>query len=62
MQIKSKTLVHKTCPQVYYLLQTNVGVSALRGLIVASLRINHIYIITDKVETKPYLHQNHFIG
>ena len=37
----------------------NVGVSLLYGLILASLRINQIYIKTDQVQVKPYLHQNH---
>ena len=46
--------------KVYPLLPTNVGV--LHGLIVASLRINQIYIKIDKVKIKPYLHQNHSIG
>ena len=34
-----------------------MGVSPLHGLIVASLRINQIYIKRDKVKIKPYLHQ-----
>ena len=58
MYLKTSTLVHKSCPQVYPLLFTNVGVSFLDGLIVASLRINQIYIKIDKVQVKPYLHQN----
>ena len=62
MQIKSNTLVHNACLQVYPLLYTNVRVSPLHGLIVASLRINQIYIKIDKVKIKPYLHQNHSIG
>ena len=37
------------------------GVSLLHGLIVASLRINKTYIKIDKVKTKSYLHQNHYI-
>ena len=41
--------------EVYPLLSTNIGVSPLHGLIVASLRINQIYIKIDKVKIKPYL-------
>ena len=37
---KTNILVHNACPQVYPLLYTNLGVSPLHGLIVASLRIN----------------------
>ena len=62
MQIKTNTLVHNTFPQVYPLLSTDVEVSLLHGLIVASLRINQIYIKLDKVQVKPYLHQSHSIG
>ena len=62
MQIKTNTLFHNAFPQVYPLLSTNMGVSFLHGLIVASLRINQIYIKIDKVQVKPYLHQNHSIG
>ena len=58
----TNTAVHKAGPQGYPLLSTNVGVSPLHGLIVASLRINQIYIKIDKVQVKPYLHQNHSIG
>ena len=58
MYVKTNALVHSACPQVYPLLSTNdVGVSMLHGLIVASLRINQIYIKIDKVQIKPYLHQ-----
>ena len=60
--IKTNTLVHNAWPQVYPLLSTNMGVSLLHELIVASLRINKIYIKIDKVKIKPYLHQNHSIG
>ena len=45
-----------------HLFSINVGVSLLHGLIVASIRINKIYIKIDKVKIKPYLHQNHSIG
>ena len=38
------------------------GVSLLQGLIVASLKIDKIYIKIDKVRIKLYLHQNHSIG
>ena len=41
---KTNTFVHNACPQVYPLLSTSVGVSLLHGLIVASLRINQIYL------------------
>ena len=57
MYVKTNTLVHSACPQVYPLLSTNVEVSILHRLIVASLRINQIYIKIDKVQIKPYLHQ-----
>ena len=53
MWIKTNTLVYNACPQVHPLLSTNVGVSLLHGLIVASLRINQIYIKIDKVQVKP---------
>ena len=46
---------HYASSQVYPLLSTNMGVSPLHGLIVASLRINQIYIKIDKVKIKPYL-------
>ena len=62
MEIKSNTLAHNTCSQVYHLLTINVGVSLLHGLIVAKIRINKIYTQIDKVKVKPYLHQNHSIG
>ena len=55
-------LVHNACSQVYPLLSTNMGVLLLHGLIVDSLRIKQIYIKLDKVQGKPYLHQNHSIG
>ena len=58
--IKTNTVVHNAGPQGYPLLSTNVGVSLL--LIVASLRINQIYIKLDKVKIKPYLHQNSSIS
>ena len=48
--------------KVYPLLYTNMGVSPLHGLILASLRINQIYIKIGKVKIKPYLHQNHSVG
>ena len=62
MSIKTNTVAHNACPQFYSLLPTNAGVSLLRGLIEANLRINKIYIKIDKVKIKPYLHQNHSIG
>ena len=43
-------MVHDAGPQGYPLLSTNVGVSLLYGLIVASLRINQIYIKIDKLK------------
>ena len=58
--VKTNTVVHNAGPQGYPLLFTNVGVSLL--LIVASLRINQIYIKLDKVKIKPYLHQNSSIS
>ena len=58
--IKTNTVVDNADPQGYPLLSTNVGVSPL--LIVASLRINQIYIKIDKVKIKPYLHQNNSIS
>ena len=61
MQIKTNTLLHNVCLQVYPLLHKNVGVSTLNGLIVASLKISQIYINIGKVKIKPYLHQNHSI-
>ena len=39
-----------------------MGVSPLHGLIVASLRINQMYIKIDKVNKKSYLHHNDSIG
>ena len=59
MSIKTTTLVHNACPHVYHLLCTYLGVSLLHWLIVASLRINKIFINIDKVKIKPYLQQNH---
>ena len=58
---KNKHSRYNACPQEYPLLPTNVGVSLLHGLIVASLRKNQIYIKIDKVKIKPYLHENHSI-
>ena len=58
--IKINTVVHNAGPQGYPLLSTNVGVLPL--LIVASLRINQIHVIIDKVKIKPYLHQNNSIS
>ena len=60
--IKNNTVVHNAGPQGYPLLSTTVGLSPLHGLIVASLRINQIYIKIDKVKIKLCLHQNHSIG
>ena len=57
MEIKSNTLAHNACSQVYPLLTINVVVSLLHGLIVAKIRINKIYIQIDKVKVKPYLHK-----
>ena len=62
MYIKTSNHVYNACPQVYPLLSTNVGESLLHGLIVAHFRINQIYIKTDEIKMKPYLHQNHSIG
>ena len=62
MYIKTSNHVYNACPQVYPLLSTNVGESPLHGLIVAHFRINQIYIKTDEIKMKPYLHQNHSIG
>ena len=42
-------VIHNAGSQVYPLLSTNMGVSHLHGLIVASLRINQIYIKIDKI-------------
>ena len=42
--MKTNTIIHNAGPQGYPLLSTNVGVSPLHGLIVASLRIHQIYI------------------
>ena len=55
MQIKTNKVIHNAGSKVYPLLSTNMGVSPLHGLIVASLRINQIYIKIDKVKIKPYL-------
>ena len=62
MYIKTSNHVYNACPQVYPLLSTNVGESPLHGLIVAHFRINQVYIKTDEIKMKPYLHQNHSIG
>ena len=62
MYIKTSNHVYNACPQVYPLLSTNVGESPLHGLIVTHFRINQIYIKTDEIKMKPYLHQNHSIG
>ena len=62
MYIKTSNHVYNACPQVYPLLSTNVGESPFHGLIVAHFRINQIYIKTDEIKMKPYLHQNHSIG
>ena len=48
--------------KVYPLLSTNMRVSPLYGLIVASIRINQIYIKVDKVKIKSFLDHNHSIG
>ena len=48
-------VIHSAVSQVYPLLSTNMGLSPLHGLVVASLRINKIYIKGDKVTIKPYL-------
>ena len=53
--IKTNKVIYNAGAQVYSLLSTNVGVSPLHGLIVASLRINQIHIKIDKVKIKPYL-------
>ena len=60
--IKTNTVAHNTGPQGCPLLSTNVVVSSLHGLVIASLRINQIYIKIDKVKVKPYLRQNHSLG
>ena len=52
--IKNK-VIHNAGSRVYPLLSENMGISPLHGLIVASLRINQIYIKIDKVKIKPYL-------
>ena len=51
--MKTNTLAHNNCRQVYPLLSRNVGLSLLHGLIVASIRINKIYIKIDEVKIKP---------
>ena len=48
-------VIHNADSQVYPLLSTNIGVSPLHELIVASLRINQIYIKQDNVKINPYL-------
>ena len=61
--IKTNKVIHNAGSHVYlYILSTNMGVLPLHGLIVASLRINQIYIKRDKVKIKPYLLHNHSIG
>ena len=57
MSLKTNTVVHSTGLQDCPLLSTNVGVSPLYGIIVASLRINKIYTKIYKIKIKPYLHQ-----
>ena len=52
--MKANKVIQVAGSQVYPLLSTNIGVSPLHGLIVASLRINQIYIKIDKVKIKPY--------
>ena len=54
--MKANKVIQVAGSQVYPLLSTNIGVSPLHGLIVASLRINQIYIKIDKVKIKPYLY------
>ena len=60
--LRTNTVVHNAGPQGYLLLSTSVGVLPMHVLIVASLRINQIYIKIDKVKIKPYLHQNNSIS
>ena len=60
--MKANKVIHNAGSQVYPLLSTNMGVSPLHGLIVASLRINQIYIKRDKVKIKQYVQHNHSIG
>ena len=64
--IKTSTVVHNAGRQSYLYYPQMWGyhpsMGALSPFIVASLRINQIYIKIDKVKIKPYLHQNHSIG
>ena len=62
MQIKTNKVIHNAGSKVYSLLSTNMGVSPLHGLTVASLGINQIYTKIDKVKIKPYLNHNNYIG
>ena len=62
MQIKTNKVIHNAGSKVYSLLSTNMGVSPLHGLTVASLGINQIYTKIDKVKIKPYLNHNKHIG
>ena len=59
--IKTNKVIHNAGSRVCPLLSANMGASSLHGLIVASLRINQIYVKIDKVKIKPYLHHNHSI-
>ena len=52
---KTNKVIHNACSQGYPLLSTNVGVSPLHGLNVASLWINQVYLKIDEVKIKPYL-------
>ena len=61
-QLKTNTVVHNAGLHRYPLLSTKVGVLLLHVFIVASLRINKIYIKIGKVKIKPYLHQNSSIS
>ena len=54
--MKANKVIHNAGSQVYPLLSTNIGVSALHELTVASLRINQMYIKQYKVKIKPYLY------
>ena len=60
--MKTNKVIYNAGSQFYPLLSTNMGVSPLHGLILASLRTSQIYIKIDKVKIKPYLHHNHSIG
>ena len=48
--MKINTVFHDAGSQCYPLLSTNVVVSPLHGLIVATLIINEIYLKLDKVK------------